>query len=228
MVRIKKFKRFTAKTQVIIAAAVVMICFFFAVKALTGVTTIYFSDKRTVCIDPGHGGDTIGATSKDGKRLEQDDNLALALKVREKLEEHDVKVVMTRDTDVDISLEKRCKKANRAKADLFVSIHRNSSDSGTGMEVWINAEPSAEEKKLASDILKGLVDASGMAERGVKLGFRDSSGSNYYVNEHTKMPSCLVEVGFITNDEDNKNFDANIDKYAEAIAAAICKNLDQQ
>lgn len=215
----------SGKKQVIIAAAVMMICFLIAVKALTSVTTIFFSDTYTVCIDPGHGGKAIGAASKDGKRLEQDDNLALALKVRQELEKRDVRVVMTRDKDVDVSLEKRCKKANKAKADLFVSLHRNSSESGSGMEVWINDKPSVKEKKLASDILKSLVAASGLAERGVKQGFRDSSGSNYYVNANTKMPSCLVEVGFITNDEDNKNFDANIDKYAEAIAAAICKNL---
>lgn len=218
--------KFSGRKQVIIFAAVIFICFIIAVKALSSVTTIFFKDDTyTVCIDPGHGGKAIGAVSKDGKRREQDDTLALSLKIRDCLEKQGVRVVMTRDTDVDVSLEDRCKKANKAKADLFVSIHRNSSDSGTGMEVWINEKPSKEEMKLSSDILKALVDASGMAERGVKQGFRNSSGNNYYVNAHTNMPSCLVEVGFITNDEDNKNFDKNIDKYAEAIADAIYKNL---
>ncbi len=221
MIKIK----ISGRKQVFIAAAVVFVCFFIAVKALSSATTVFFKDTYVVCIDPGHGGKTLGAVSKDGKRLEQDDNLALSLKVRDCLEKKDVKVIMTRDRDADVSLKDRCRKANRAKADIFVSIHRNSSDSGTGMEVWINDKPTKEEKKLASDILKGLVRVSGMAERGVKLGFRNSSGSNYYVNANTNMTSCLVEVGFITNEEDNKNFDKNIDRYAEAIAEAIYKNL---
>lgn len=217
--------KFSGKKQIIISAAVVFICFLIAVKALTSATTIFFKDTYSVCIDPGHGGASAGAVSKDGKRLEQDDNLALSLKVRDCLESKGVKVIMTREKDTDVSLENRCKKANRAKTDLFVSIHRNSSDSGTGMEVWINENPSKNEQKLASDILKALCGVSDLPERGVKKGFRNSSGSNYYVNAHTKMPSCLVEVGFITNEDDNKEFDERLDEYAEAISGAIYNNL---
>lgn len=213
------------KKQIIFAFVAITLCFIAAVKALSSITTVIFKNTNIVCIDPGHGGEAIGALSTDKKRKEQDDNLRLALKVRDELEKNGVKVIMTREEDIDVSLKDRCRKANKAKAELFVSLHRNSSVTGTGMEVWIKDSPNETEKKLAQDILTGLVKSSGLINRGVKSGFRDSSGNNYYVNANTNMPSCLVEVGFITNESDNKNFDSNIDAYAKEIAKAILNNL---
>ena len=213
------------KKQVAAAFAAVFFCFIIAVKALSSVTTVIFTTKSIVCLDPGHGGDESGALSKDKKRREQDDNLELALKVKSALEKRNIKVIMTRNDDSTVSLKERCVIANNANADLFVSLHRNSSDDGTGMEVWIKDKPSPEEEKLAKDILNGLVSVSGLTDRGVKKGYRNRSGNNYYVNGNTKMPSCLAEVGFITNRKDNENFDKNIDAYAEAIAQAVSENL---
>lgn len=81
---------------------------------------------RTVVIDPGHGGHDCGARGE--RVLEKDINLAVAQRVgkmlRKKLK--DVKVVFTRDDDRFITLQGRCDIANRAKGDLFVSIHTNS------------------------------------------------------------------------------------------------------
>lgn len=213
------------KRQIIIAFAAVMLCFITAVKALSSVTTVIFTHRYAVCIDPGHGGSEQGACSKDKKRHEQDDNLRLALKIKSELEKKDVRVIMTRYDDKAVSLKQRCVIANNGKADLFVSVHRNSSEDGTGIEVWIKDEPSEKEKRLAEDILNALVKVSGLKKRGVKRGYRNTSGRNYYVNANTKMPSCLVEAGFITSENDNKNFDKNIDAYAAAIAEAICENL---
>ncbi len=211
--------------QLTVALVMVLVCFLIAVKALSSITTIIFEDKYVVCLDPGHGGKDVGATYSNKSRLEKDDNLTLALKVKEYLETQDIKVVMTRDTDKYVSLKERCRKANKSKADLFVSLHRNSSDSGSGMEVWIKDNPTAEEYRLGKSILSALVDESGLTNRGVKKGFRDSSGNNYYVNANTNMPSCLVEVGFISNKIDNENFDKNIEKYAKAISTAIVESL---
>ena len=213
------------KKQLIIAFAAVILCFITAVKALSSITTVIFTSRYTVCIDAGHGGTEHGASSKDKKRREQDDNLRLSMKIRDELEKKDVRVIMTREDDTTVSLKQRCVIANNKKADLFISVHRNSSEDGTGMEVWIKDEPSEAEKELADDILNALVDASGMKKRGVKRGYRNKSGRNYYVNGNTKMPSCLAEVGFITNEDDNKNFDKNIDAYAAAMAGAIYENL---
>lgn len=216
---------FKDKKELIIAFTAVMLCFIIAVKALSSVTTVIFTHQYVVCIDPGHGGEEQGAWSKDKKRREQDDNLALSLKVKSELEKRDVQVIMTREDDTTVSLKERCVIANNKKADLFVSVHRNSSDDGTGMEVWIKDKPSKAEAQLAEDVLNALVSSSGMTERGVKRGYRNKSGKNYYVNGNTKMPSCLAEVGFITNEKDNENFDKNIDRYAAALAQAIYENL---
>lgn len=81
---------------------------------------------KTVVIDPGHGGDKPGAIGKKSK--EKDVVLSIALKLGKVINDNfdDVNVIFTRKTDVDISLSERAKMANRAKADLFLSIHANS------------------------------------------------------------------------------------------------------
>ena len=83
---------------------------------------------QTIVIDPGHGGRMEpGAQGKYGT-LEKDITLALALKLKDVIEKNrPVRVVLTRETDVSVSLENRAAKANYNKADLFISIHVNSS-----------------------------------------------------------------------------------------------------
>jgi N-acetylmuramoyl-L-alanine amidase len=83
---------------------------------------------QTIVIDPGHGGRMEpGAQGKYGT-LEKDITLALALKLKDVIEKNrPVRVVLTRESDVSVSLENRAAKANYNKADLFISIHVNSS-----------------------------------------------------------------------------------------------------
>ncbi|MBR6034567.1 MAG: N-acetylmuramoyl-L-alanine amidase, partial [Paludibacteraceae bacterium] len=85
----------------------------------------------TVVLDAGHGGKDPGAVGRISK--EKDLNLKLALQVGKLLREQypDVKVVFTRATDVFIPLQQRADIANKNKADLFISIHTNSSESKT-------------------------------------------------------------------------------------------------
>ena len=86
----------------------------------------------TLVIDAGHGGKDPGAQSKTGK--EKDINLAVALAFGKLVEQNckDVKVVYTRKTDVFVELDERANIANRAKADLFISIHTNSTAAKVG------------------------------------------------------------------------------------------------
>ena len=126
-----------------------------------------------------------------------------------------------------MELEDRCKIANSAGADFFVSIHRNSAVNGNGVEIWVNnnATDNSMDKLLAGYILE-LLDQTGIsANRGVQLGYRGSSretvGNNYYVNRNTNMPSCLVEMGFMTSQIDNSNFDNKLEAYAKAISDAV-------
>ncbi|MBR1871886.1 MAG: N-acetylmuramoyl-L-alanine amidase [Bacteroidales bacterium] len=86
---------------------------------------------KTICIDAGHGGKDSGCISRDGKKIkEKDITLAIALKVRDLVNQSypSVKVVMTRDKDSYPTLQERALKANKANADLFISIHVNSVD----------------------------------------------------------------------------------------------------
>ncbi len=178
-----------------------------------------------VVIDPGHGGKDVGAAY--GERYEKDDNLALALLVNEKLREMGIESAMTRSMDKQVSLENRCKIANFKKADLFVSIHRNSAEGAKGVEVWIESDNPEPDRILAQRILNRLEEAGISKNRGVKNGFARGDG-DYYVNSHTDMPSCLVELGFINSETDNKLFDENIEAYAQAIADAIAKSLPEE
>ena len=62
----------------------------------------------------------------------------------------------------------------------------------------------------------------------MKKGYRNSSGNNYYVNSNTNMPSILLEVGFVTNEVDNKSFDKSLDENAEAIADIIFESVQNE
>ena len=211
----------------IIALFSLSICAVLALLLVGGEEVIYelqqlnfVPDEKTVCIDPGHGGSSSGATL--GKRFEKDDTLRLSLLVRDILEERGYTVVMTRDNDSDVSLNDRCKIANKARASLFVSIHRNSSTSSnaTGMEMWVHSSNPTDDMLLAQNILDCL-DNLNITNRGIYSGYRDGADMNYYINRHTKMPSVLAEIDFISNKNDNKKYDDNIDEYAKAIADGI-------
>lgn len=208
-------------TSLIIAVVLVIVSFLIAVKLLSNVVTDHYDNEIIVCLDAGHGGTDVGATSTDGKRYEKDDNLRLTLKVRDELEAMGVNTVMTREDDTTVSLKDRCKTANRKRADLFVSLHRNSSAKGTGIEAWIAKRPKDAENKIAKKLTKAISRATGLEDRGVKMGFRDNTANNYYVNANTRMPSVLLEVAFISSAEDNKAFDKNFDAMVAEIAKVI-------
>lgn len=208
-------------TTTVLAAILILASFLAAVRFLSGVVEEHYESVKTVCLDAGHGADDVGATSADGTRLEKNDNLRLTLRIRDKLEEKGVTVVLTRSDDSDITLKERCKLANKKQCDFFLSIHRNSSVSGSGFEAWIAKEPKGSEAELAENLVARLSEISSLPNRGVKRGYRDSSGNNYYVNSNTNMPSILLEVGFVTSEADNESFDKSLDENAEAIATVI-------
>ena len=181
------------------------------------------NDKIIVCIDAGHGGNDVGAESKN--RKEKEDTLKIAKLVKKYLEEQGIKVLMTRDDDTTISLKQRCNMANKKKADIFISIHRNSAVEGKGIEIWTNSKKTNKDTKLADNILEQLQKTEIQSNRGIKYGTMKGENTDYYVLNNTKMPSCLIELGFITNNEDNKLLDENIEEYAKAIANGISNNI---
>ncbi len=175
-----------------------------------------------VCIDAGHGDYDGGTTNLDGTRIEKDDNLKVALLVEKYLNEMGATVIMVRADDTFYDLQERCSIANDTKSDLFVSLHRNSYEGDeNGVEIWVHNQEPIEDTTLATNILKDLEKVGIAKARGVKFGYPGVPTDNYHVNAETKMPSCLVELGFLTDATDNQLFDEKVDEYAKAIATGI-------
>ena len=181
-------------------------------------------DHIIICLDAGHGGDDPGAVN--GDRQEKDDNLNMALAVRDALDAagHDnLEVILTRENDIALTLEERVAFANDNDATLFISVHRNSGG-GQGVETWISAAGLKPETALATYIQKNLVEVGVAKDRGVKKGTAGNPKTSYYVVGNTLMPACLVELGFIDdNAADNTLLDEHFIDYAQAIADGILK-----
>lgn len=182
-----------------------------------------------VCIDAGHGGNDSGSLAGYTERYEKDDNLNIALATQKYLEKskEDIRVVMTRDTDVYVSLDDRCTIANAQNADLFVSLHRNSAENASGVEVWVHSDEPAPDCRLAYNILVALEKVGISKNKGVRFGYISDPALNYQVNRDTNMPSCLVELGFMSSTDDNALFDKNIDAYGKAVAEAVIQTAKE-
>ena len=187
------------------------------------------NDTYTVCVDAGHGGSDVGAVGLDGS-YEKDDNLRLALKVKEALEESGVNVIMTRSDDSDTQLDSRSVIANNAKADLFVSLHRNSTvkaNTTKGIEIWIHSSGSERSYAAADDILSNLEKVGISDNRGVRIGTQGDSDDDYAVIRDTDMTSMIIEMGFMTSQDDLDYFNENLDNYAKAISNGAVEWLNE-
>ncbi|MEA4920614.1 MAG: family 10 glycosylhydrolase [Clostridiaceae bacterium] len=98
-----------------------------------------FSEGITVLIDPGHGGDALGAPGLKQDVYEKEINLTAALILKEQLEALGINAILTRDSDKDLSLKERLTSAITQKPDLFISLHSNSAAEGTdGLQLYNN------------------------------------------------------------------------------------------
>ena len=177
---------------------------------------IFVKDKITIVVDPGHnhGGDYGAVSNINGKKYEETElNMQVAELLRKELVSRGYNVVMTREVgdklydELRPSLQKRVNLANSLKADLFVSIHHNTSGDSraNGVEVYYsdekpesgtaNSNKVSVSKKLSEVMVNNLSKAVGQTNRGAK-------NYSFYVVKNTFMPSVLVETGFITNPEE--------------------------
>ena len=187
--------------------------------------------ELTVCIDPAHGGFDNG-TSDDSGRLEKTDTLNIALALKQHLEGLGVKVIMTRTDDTFLSVEERAAAANNGSADLFVSIHRSSTDiEGSdihGFEAWINNAEPEKDRAFAQYIMAKLEEIGISENKGVRAGYDNDKSVNYPITEITKMPCVLLDMGYVTSSIDNQLLDANIEAYARAIGNGIIESAAEQ
>lgn len=173
-----------------------------------------YKNEVLIAVDAGHGGWDNGASFEG--RLEKNDNLALALEVQRQLAAQGVGVLMTRDTDVYVTLQDRARMANEAGAGLYISLHRNSYIEQTpytnGVENFIYlTAPTETTERAAQYVLDSVVQVGVQSNWGVSRG-------DYYVLRATVMPAMLLEMGFIINEIDNALFDEHLVEYAAAIA----------
>jgi N-acetylmuramoyl-L-alanine amidase len=218
----KKRVRRRITTLVVIVGAIILVTGLYLNRGALNIPGI---TRGTIFIDPGHGGNDPGAQA-DG-RNEKDDTLTLALSVKRKLTRKGFKVYMSRTTDVQVDRDSIGSMANEKNADLMVSIHRNKAEdtSAKGIEVWIPSSNDEVSRALGNNVMSELVD-EGFQERLVRAGTLVDSTQDYPENGNSDMPSCLVEVGFISNSSDNSLFDTNLNGNAEAIADAIEKTYE--
>ncbi len=171
-----------------------------------------------VILDAGHGGNDLGMVNDH--RYEKNDTLDLAMAVGELLKKNGVEVVYTRDRDIYMSPLNRVMKANSENADLFVTIHRNHSPISGELEGVRGClgERGGVQEDAATKILLGME----------KLGFRNAGITE--LTElidltDTKMPSLLLDIGYINSDSDNEIFDKKFDEIAQVIASGIMEVL---
>jgi N-acetylmuramoyl-L-alanine amidase len=190
---------------------------------------------RVIAIAPGHGGKDPGYMFNN--QQEKKYTLLLAKEIQNALAPAGIKVIMTRDTDEFVSLEDQAARANRARADLFITVHYNAAREidAKGVETYCltpegatstNGGPPRERAPgnktnpfnilLAYEIQKSILREMEMADRGVKR-------AAFVVLREIHMPGVLIEGGFMTNPSDaRKIFDpANRRKMAAAIVDAI-------
>jgi len=176
---------------------------------------------KIVVIDPGHGGGDPGAVGIGGIR-ESEVVLDISRQVVSLLKQQGVEAVMTRTRDVEIELEPRVQFAERANADVFVSIHANSFDASrtdvNGIETFYYSGGSGQ--PLARAVQNSLLQELGARDRGVKT-------ANFYVIRYTSMPAILVETGFVTGAEDAARLSSASGRarIAKAIARGILQYL---
>lgn len=153
--------------------------------------------NRVIVVDPGHGGSDPGVVGTKLGTEEKTINLSTALYLKEELRSRGAKVVMTRSKDEKPSLEKRVEISHASGADAFISIHYNSSTkNSSGTLTFYHNEK--KDMPLARAIDQQL-GASGNKLKNIGISFGD-----LHVLRENRVPSALVELGFLTNEYDEK------------------------
>ena len=185
--------------------------------APTGVTKNTSKTFNTVVVDAGHGGKDSGAYRRYGG-VEKIATLDVARRLEHKLRESQLKTVMTRSTDVYISLDQRVAIENSQKNSIFVSIHFNDARRRGihGFETYYHSTVGSE---LANRIQAKLMTIRHSANRGVHV-------ANFRVLRLATYPAVLVECGFLSNRREGGG--ARDSEFRELLADKIAEAIVEQ
>ncbi len=176
-------------------------------------------------LDAGHGLTTAGKQTPDGIK-----EWTLNDKVRDKivkiLKDYNCEIIHTDNNEgnIDETLASRVQRYINAGVDVFVSIHHNAFNNkwnnATGVEVFTDKNPTAQDKKLAECIYKNLPAYTGLKGRGIKA-------ENWWVINQNKIPAVLVEGGFMDSTIDYPviTSEKGQDGYARAVAEGLIEFL---
>jgi len=157
--------------------------------------TDYSLSDKTIVIDAGHGGRDVGAIGENGS-FEKDITYLTASELKRELTTLGANVVVTRQGDEFVPLESRSTLANAVETDAFLSIHYNSFPevpSVTGIETFYYHEHS---QPLAQSLHEGIIRETDEPDRSV-------SKEDFFVTRQTFKPGVLLELGFLSNEENN-------------------------
>ncbi|MCP3026537.1 N-acetylmuramoyl-L-alanine amidase [Halobacillus sp. A5] len=179
---------------------------------------------KKIVIDAGHGGTDSGASYQGN--LEKNFNLSIALKVQSHLQQnYEAEIVMTRTSDVTLSLDARSRLANNENADFFLSIHNNAAG-GQGFESYIfNGTVSAPTRTYQNAIHDRIMSA---VQSKYNIRDRGKKRANFHVLRETRMPALLLEVLFVDNASDVAKLrnPAFIEEVSIAIAQGTAEALN--
>ena len=166
-----------------------------------------------IMVDPGHGGSDSGALGPLGlNNSEKTINLNTALKLQVELEQLGATVLMTRTTDINVSLEERLAASRNAKPDMFISVHANSMADNVDISKVDGFSVFYREKFaqwLSETVFKHTIDTLNRNHKGIH-------SKNFYVTRGTWTPSILIESGFVPNPNE---FEWLIDENEQALLA---------
>jgi N-acetylmuramoyl-L-alanine amidase len=187
------------------------------IATLLAFTASAFGQSRTIVIDAGHGGFDRGGVP--GQRIsEKDKTLDVAQRLKRILQADGYRVIMTRDSDVFVSLGARVAIANSYRGATFISIHFNCSSrvGANGIETYYYRSDSA---SLAASIHRNVVSSAPSENRGIRR-------RGFYVLRRTSIPSVLVECGFLTNPTEGRL--ALSGDYRQGLAEQIARGIRRQ
>ena len=152
-----------------------------------------------IILDAGHGPNTAGKRTPDGKMKEYEFNSTVTRLIKKELDSFGIIVIFSHSDEKDVPLRERTSLANKLKVQAFISIHANAYGSNwndaSGIETFTYTKPSADSVILAKHIQESLCNAVERKDRGVKK-------KDLAVLRDTNMPAVLVECGFMTNQEE--------------------------
>ncbi len=174
-------------------------------------TMAWSVSNKVIVIDPGHGGIDPGKVSVNGVE-EKNINLEISKRLATILSQAGAAVILTRESDEHLSspgsggwsvkhredLAQRVKIANDRRADLYISIHCNSFPDQSQHGAQVFYQPGSEESRLLAKCIQDEII------RLLKNTDRKEKAVDYYVTRNTKMPTVIVETGFITNPKEEK------------------------